>query len=80
MEKHNEDTAESEIHEHLSEFQVIQTEEGAIMLGSTVVSSRVTGPGEVRGTASAGARKEPCAPAPCSIFPRVCPTIPSLNA
>jgi len=55
-------TGESEIHEHLGEFQIIQTGDGAIMLGGKMVGAQTTGPGEVRGTALEGATRQPLRP------------------
>lgn len=56
---HKEGSAESEIHEHLAEFQIIRNGEGTMMLGGKVVNAKNTGPGEIRGTALAGATGQP---------------------
>jgi mannose-6-phosphate isomerase-like protein (cupin superfamily) len=56
---HKEGTAESEIHEHWAEFQIIRNGEGTMMLGGTVVNARTTEPGETRGTALEGATGQP---------------------
>jgi uncharacterized RmlC-like cupin family protein len=62
MLNYKEGTGESEIHEHLGEFQIIQTGEGAIMLGGKVVGAKTAGPGEVRGTALEGATRQSLMP------------------
>jgi mannose-6-phosphate isomerase-like protein (cupin superfamily) len=56
---HKEGTAESEIHDHWAEFQIIRNGEGTMMLGGKVVSARITDPGETRGTALEGAIGQP---------------------
>jgi mannose-6-phosphate isomerase-like protein (cupin superfamily) len=56
---HKEGTAESEIHDHLAEFQIIRNGEGTMMLGGKVVNAKITGPGETRGTALEGATGQP---------------------
>jgi mannose-6-phosphate isomerase-like protein (cupin superfamily) len=62
MMNHKEGTAESEIHVHLAEFQIILTGEGAMDLGGKVVNSRTAGPNEIRGTALEGAARQPLMP------------------
>ena len=47
---HKEGTAESEIHDHWAEFQIILNSEGTMMLGGKVAQAKVTEPGETRGT------------------------------
>jgi len=59
---HKEGTAESEIHEHFAEFQIILTGEGAMMLGGKVVNAKTTSPDEIRGTALEGAVTQPLTP------------------
>jgi mannose-6-phosphate isomerase-like protein (cupin superfamily) len=56
---HKEGSAESEIHDHLAEFQIIRNGEGSMMLGGKVVNAKNTGPGETRGTALEGAFEQP---------------------
>lgn len=56
---HKEGSAESEIHDHLAEFQIIRNGEGTMMLGGKVVKAKITGPGETRGTALEGAVGQP---------------------
>jgi mannose-6-phosphate isomerase-like protein (cupin superfamily) len=56
---HKEGTAESEIHDHLAEFQIIRNGEGTMMLGGKVVNAKTTGPGETRGTTLEGATAQP---------------------
>ena len=62
MMNHKEGTAESEIHVHLAEFQIILTGEGAMDLGGKVVNSRTTGLNEIRGTALEGATRQSLMP------------------
>ena len=56
---HKEGTAESEIHDHWAEFQIIRNGEGTMRLGGTVVNAKITEPGETRGTALEGAVGQP---------------------
>ena len=56
---HKEGSAESEIHAHLAEFQIIRNGQGTMMLGGKVVNPKNTGPGEIRGTALEGAVGQP---------------------
>jgi mannose-6-phosphate isomerase-like protein (cupin superfamily) len=56
---HKEGTAESEIHDHWAEFQIIRNGEGTMMLGGKVVNSKIASPGETRGTALEGATGQP---------------------
>ena len=56
---HKEGTAQSEIHDHWAEFQIIRNGEGTMNLGGSVVDAKVTGPGETRGTALKGATGQP---------------------
>jgi mannose-6-phosphate isomerase-like protein (cupin superfamily) len=56
---HKEGTAESEIHDHWAEFQIIRNGEGTMMLGGKVVQAKITEPGETRGTALEGAIGQP---------------------
>ena len=59
---HKEGSAESEIHQHFAEFQVILAGEGAMMLGGKVVNARTVDSNEIRGTALKGAVRQPLLP------------------
>jgi mannose-6-phosphate isomerase-like protein (cupin superfamily) len=56
---HKEGTAQSEIHQHWAEFQIIRNGEGTMNLGGSVVDAKVIEPGETRGTALKGATGQP---------------------
>jgi mannose-6-phosphate isomerase-like protein (cupin superfamily) len=73
MMNHKEGSAESEIHEHLAEFQIILTGQGAMMLGGKVVNQRSIGPGEIRGTALDGATRQPLMPGDMLYIPENTP-------
>ena len=59
---HREGNGEMEVHANWNDLMIIQTGEGALLIGGTVLNPKTTAPGEIRGTGATGGEKKPVRP------------------
>ena len=58
---HRQDNSQAEIHERLSEFYIVRSGRGTIVVGGRAVNAKPTDPGELRGDRLEGGERYPMA-------------------